>query len=56
MTLANEFGISETGLREMLFTARFAMMKSVITDEDITQVVALHESGSTVKRIVLELK
>lgn len=53
--LANEYRLSETGLSEMLLTAKVQIKKTPITEVDSDRVVALYESGLSVRQIVVEL-
>lgn len=53
--LAHEFGISESGLRDLLFAATMEMKKPPMTAEDVVRAVALYESGLSARQIALEL-
>lgn len=54
--LSHAFGISESGLRDLLFTATMEMKKRPMTAEDVVRAVALYQSGLSVKQIALELR
>lgn len=56
LVLAKEYGLSETGLSEMLLTSRVEMRRTPITEEDSDRVVALYERGLSVRKIVVELR
>lgn len=54
--LAKEFGVSETGIGEMLLRAKVEIRTTPITEEDIERAVALYEGGLSVRKIVVELR
>lgn len=56
LTLANQYGLSETGLSEMLLAAKVEIKKTPITEVDSYRAVALYESGLSVRQIVVELR
>lgn len=54
--MAHAFGISESGLRDLLFTATMEMKKPPMTAEDVARAVALYESGLSVRQIALKIR
>lgn len=54
--LAHAFGISESGLRDLLFSATMEMKKPPMTEEDAVRAVALYESGLSVKQVASEIR
>ncbi len=53
--LSREFGISESGLRDLLTAEEMLYRKQPITPEDIDLAVQLYASGLTVKQVVKRL-
>lgn len=50
--LSREYGISKTGLRELLQAAGVSMRRQAITPEDAQRAVRLIEGGMTIKQVV----
>ncbi len=53
--LCEEYGISESGLGDLMVRAEAPVRTSPITSEDINIAVQLYESGLTVKQVVKQL-
>lgn len=54
--LAKEYGVSETGIGEMLLNAKVEIRTTPTTEEDSDRAVVLYESGFSVRKIVVELR
>lgn len=50
--LSREYGISKTGLLELLRTEGVPLRRQAITPEDAEKAVRLYESGLTIKQVV----
>ena len=55
LALSREYGISKTGLRELLQAEGVSMRKQAITPEDVEKAVRLYERGLTVVQVVKEV-
>lgn len=55
-SLAKEFGISDSGLANMLLNLQVDLRKTEITKEHEEQAVALYESGLSVHQVMKELR
>lgn len=53
--LCEEYGISESGLNDLMTRAEAPVRANPITSEDIDTAVQLYESGLTVKQVVKQL-
>lgn len=50
--LSRAYGISKTGLRELLQAEGVSMRRQAITPEDAERAVQLYENGLTIKQVV----
>lgn len=53
--LSGEFGISRTGLRQLLLAEGVSFRRQSVTAEDADRAVRLYESGLTIKEVVEEV-
>lgn len=53
--LSREFGVSESGLRDLLLVEDMEIRQSPMIPEDIDRAVQLYEGGLTVKQVVKKL-
>jgi AraC-like DNA-binding protein len=53
--LSQEYGISKTGLGEVLLAEGVAFRRQAITTEDTERAVQLYESGLTIKQVVAQV-
>lgn len=53
--LAREYGVSTTGLRELLLKEGVEFRRQAITSEDADRAVELYESGLTIREVVTKI-